>query len=600
MSTHPDYASFEPNAREELLSQIGSFSPLERTLFQRLCESWEPIIDRDRFISRVGGSEQEVSALDRLMSKLRGAQLGLVTTTVVDEKRVPAGIVLTNKGDLSFYMNLLEEETNKLLGGGYRVLPSISWLEQQKAVPPDYHITDADSIALANAYLAESPEEGILRVRLLGEFRILTSSRFVRTFIEAAVGWLRTNLDERGFLEEIARLKDTSIMELKQRLPDSTPDLWLDLTRSIVQERSTIAFRKNIQENDELFQTAFLIMNFTDAQMGAERARKEDDARVDEELTVLAEAVEKVPSGQMAPEDFSLLVDQAEDRLKRASTEFTRRMTNETMTPRPRRKLPTIVNLAGMYIHRNRVRGVFETARSLAAERLRDEYIDILEAFLRGRTPEVGQIFVSRGDLDQDVQSRATRLDPVLGELLVRPQLLAEAVIRDARLRRDDITTDELKEILAVYFNIASSELLPATEIFRLDLVAMLDTAFGRINVFRQLILRLSGRHDSLRRNYLRRFGTRGGRFSYANDGGPVAPGGGRTRAESQETPGLRTRGTGPRGHEPETVTPQRRSSVPKPPPKPKIKSPHELDKAWQDFDEALRIKPESPEDEFS
>jgi len=295
------------------------------------------------------------------MSKLRGAQLGLVTTSVVDDKRVPAGIVLTNKGDLSFHMNLLEEQTNKLLDDGYRVLPSISWLEQQKAVPPDYHVTDADSIALADAYLAESPEEAILRVRLLGEYRILTSSRFVRALIEAAVHWLRTNLDERGFLEEIARLKDTSIIELKQRLPDSTPDLWLDLTRSIVQERSTIAFRKNIQENDEFFQTAFLVMNFTDAQMGAEKARKESDTRVDEELTILADAVENAPGGRMAPEDFSLLVEQAEERLKRASTEFTRRMTNDTMTPRPRRKLPTIVNLAGVYIHRNRVRAVYRT-----------------------------------------------------------------------------------------------------------------------------------------------------------------------------------------------------------------------------------------------
>jgi len=207
---------------------------------------------------------------------------------------------------------------------------------------------------------------------------------------------------------------------------------------------------------------------------------------------------------------------------------------------------------------------------------------------------------VSRGDFDQDIHHRAERQDPVLGELLVRPQLLAEAVIRDARLRRDDITTDELKEILAVYFDIASSELLPAIELFDLDLVAMFDTAFGRINVFRQLILRLSGRHDSLRRNYLRRFGTRSTRLSYADDGEPVAPGGGRTRTESQDAPGLRTRGTGPRGHEPDTVTPQRRPSTPKSPPKPKIKSPRELDRAWQDFDEALRIKPESPEDEFS
>ncbi|MCK4514986.1 MAG: hypothetical protein KAU31_06990, partial [Spirochaetaceae bacterium] len=366
MSTQPDYVSFEPNAREELLSQIGAFSPLERTLFHRLCESWAPVIDRNRFISRVGGAEQEISALDRLMSKLKGAQLGLATTTVVDENRVPIGIVLTGKGDLSFHMNLLEEETNKLLDSGYRVLPSVPRLEQRKAVPPDYHVTDADSIALAEAYVAESPEEVILRIRLLGEYRILLSSRSVRTFIAAVIAWLRTNLEERGFLEEIARVKDTSIMELKQRLSEKSPDFWLDLTRSVVQERSTIAFRKNIQQNDEFFQAAFLIMNFTDAQMGAAKARKENDTQVEKELSVLVDAVEKVPGGRMAPDDFSLLVEQGEERLKSAADDFKRRMTNETMTPRPRRRLPIVVNLPSAYIHRNRVRGVFETARSLA------------------------------------------------------------------------------------------------------------------------------------------------------------------------------------------------------------------------------------------
>ena len=598
MSNQPDYVSFEPNAREELLSQIGSFSPLERTLFQRLCESWAPVIDRSRFLSRVGGSDQEVGALDRLMSKLRSAELGLVTTDLVNEKRVPLGIVLTGKGDLAFHLNLLEEETRKLLDTGYRVLPSVSRLEQRKAVPPDYHVTDADSVALADAYLAESPEDAILRVRLLGEYRILTTSKTVRSLIADATRWLRSNLEERGFLEEVARIKNTGIMELKQRLGKNNPEFWLDLTRNMVQERSAIAFRNNLQENDELFQTAFLIMNFTEAQMGAAKARIENDTRVDEELTTLADAVEKVPGGRMGTEDFSLLVEQAQARLPTGAAEFSRRIASQTMTPRPRRKLPVVVNLAGVYVHRNRVRGVFESARSLAAERLREEYTDILEAFLRGRAPESGAVFGSRIDLDHDIQSRAGRQDPVLGELLVRPQLLAEAVIRDAKLRREGITTDELKDILAIYFNVTSSELLPASELFDLDLVGVFDAAFGRVNVFRQLILRLSGRHDSLRRNYVRRFGNRGRRLSYADAGDAGAPAGGRTRTEPQDTPGVRTKGTGPRTHDPKTTRTQRGPSVPMPPPKPKIKSPRELDRAWTDFNQALHTKPAPADDE--
>jgi hypothetical protein len=598
MSNQPDYVSFEPNAREELLSQIGNFSPLERTLFQRLCESWAPVIDRNRFLSRVGGTDQEVAALDRLMIKLRGAQLGLVTTRLEGDKRVPVGIVLTGNGDLAFHLNLLEEETQKLLESGYRILPSLSRLEQRKAIPPEYHITDVDSVALANTYLEETPEDAILRVRLLGEYRILTTANSVRALITDATRWMQTNLEERGFIDEVARIRNSGIMELKQRLSDKNPEFWLDLTRSIVQERSTIAFRKNLQEDDELFQTAFLIMNFTEAQMGVAKARKENDTRVDEELATLVDAVESTPGAQMKAEDFSLLVEQAQTRLTSGAEEFSRRIATETMTPRPRRKLPTVANLGGVYVHRNRVRGVFESARSQVAERLREEYTEILEAFLRGRAPDSGAVFLSRGDLDNDIHTRAKRQNSVLGDLLVRPQLLAEAVIRDAKLRREGITTDELKDILAVYFNVTNSQLLPASELFDLDLVAMFDAAFSRVNVFRQLILRLSGRHDSLRRNYVRRFGSSTKRLSFADDGDAGAPGGGRTRTEKTNAPGVRTTGTGPRDHEPETIRSQRLSSVPKLPPKPKTKSLREVDKAWTDFNEALHTKPALPDEE--
>jgi len=596
MARQPDYVSFEPKAREELLSQIGTFTPLERTLFQRLCEAWAPKIDRNRFLARVGGSEQEVATIDKLLAKLRGAQLAVVTTTVIDGKRVPESIVLTNKGDLTFFMTLLEEETAKLSESGYRVLPSLERMEERKALPHDYHVTDGDSADLAKAWLGEAPEDAILRIRLLGEYRILTTTRTVRRLMENAVQWLRTTLDERSFLEEVARVKNTGIMELKQRLSEKTPDFWLEITRSILQERQTIAFRKNITESDEFFQTAFLIMNFTEAQITAAKARKEGNAQVDEELSGLASAVENVPGGRMPEATFTGLVEQADAQLGPSAAVLGARMTTDLLTPRPRRKLPVIVFLAGVYIHRNRVRSIFSNARIQVAERLREEYTDILESFLRGRSPDAGEIFSSKADLDHDIVNRAERQDPLLGELLARPQLLAEAVIRDEKLRRDAITTDELKETLKAYFNVSTSELLPPNELFDIDVVAIYDAAFGRLNVFRQLILRISGRYDSLKRHYARRFGEKR-RLSYADDGDAGTPGGGRTRTERQDVPGVRTQGTGPRDHRPDTARQQRSRPAPRPA-RPKVKSPREVDKAWQEFNQALHTKPPR-DDEF-
>lgn len=591
----PDYVGFEPAAREELLSQIGSLSPLERSLFHKLCESWSPVIDRNRFIARAGSSEQDITALDRLMKQLRAAELGIVTSSVIDRKRVPTGIVLTSKGDLRFYMHLVEEETSRLNESGYRVLPSVARLVQRNVTIPDYHITDVGSATLVEAFTANEHEDAIFRVRLLGEFEIVATGRSVKQLIGAVVGWLRANLEERGLLEEIARVKTTTIMDIKQRIADSAPKTWLDITRTIVDNRSEIAYRKGLDESDEIFQAAFLIMNFTEARLGAARARKEDEEKVEQELSVLAATVSEVVI--MDSDEFNRLAAEAEGRLENAAGLFRGRIASVLMTPRPRRKLPIVSNLANRYVHRNNLRTVFENARIRVSRQLRDEYGDLMEAFLRGRMPEVGEIFSSRADLDDDVRGRVERLDALLADLISRPQLLAEAVIRHAKQNKEGITTDELKIKLSPYFNVRDSELLPPSVLLDVDLLACYDQAFARLSVIRQLILRISGRHESLRKSYLRRFGAGSTRISYADDGDAGAPRGGRTRTERADAPGTRYRGTGNRDYSPDTTSPdQRRRRVPIPP-QPRIKTPGEVERAWKDFGEALHAKGVSDED---
>jgi hypothetical protein len=591
MSSQPDYVSFEPKAREELLSRVGSFTPVERKLFHRLCESWAPVIDRNRFLSGSGGTEQERTALDRLMTKLRNAELGVVTTEIVGGKTAPTGLVLTSKGDLEFYIRLLDEEARRLRTSGFHILPSEEVLTSRRAVPPPHHITDADPIMLADTYLANEPEDGILRIRLLGEYRILTTTRAVRDLMNSSITWLRANLDERGLIDEVARIKNTGIMELKQRLTERSPEFWLDLCRSIVDERKTIAYRKNLRESDEFFQTAFLVMTFNDARIGAARARKERDNRVDEELEHLMESVEQTPGGRMSAEVFSLHIHEAEGRLRAAAGTFSKRVQLEVLTPKARRKLPVVAAVANTYVHRNRVCAVFEHTRVLVAERLHELYIDLLEAFLRGRSPEMAEIFASRADLDQHVRTQVERMDDLLAELLNRPQMLAEAVIRDAKLKNEDVTPIQIRSLLGRYFNVTDSALRPASELFDLDIVGVYDAAYGRLNVFRQLMLRISGRHESLRRSYVRRFGPARSRVSYADDGDAGPPQGGRTRTERGDAPGIRVRGAGSRAgrHGAAARTGGR-------PPKPKPRSAQEVDRAWKDFDQAIHTARQVPD----
>lgn len=595
MSRQPDYVSFDSRGRDELLSQIGSFSPAERELFQRLCDNWSPRIDAKRFITASEGSpEQEQTALERLMGKLRSAEIGYLTLTEGEDGPEPDQIILTSAGSLDFWAARMDEVVGRILAADFRILPSQERVRERGALPPDYHVVEADSSQLAAAYAGATEPGTIYRLRLMDEFRVFFTSATAKPLVLRTLHVLKRDLGERGVLEEVARIKDTSITEIRERLESKAPDVWHDLSETIVRERGTIAFRKNFEEDDELFQLAYLVMMFVDAQIGQARRQKESDELIAEEIEALATAVRDASSSVMAQDEFSGLVDEAQARLGPAAARFSSRLNDELLTPRPRRRLPTVLYIHGLYVHADRVRGVFEQARGEMGRRLTSEYAELMEAFLRGRSPEIGEVFGSRDLFNEDIARRVERQHPLLGEFLARPQLLAESIIHDAKQKREGVSTEELKGVLTAYFDVDSSQLKTLNELFGLNIVAIFDDAFARTSVFRQILLRLSGRHESLRATYTRRFGPRGKpRASYADAGPAASPAseGGRDDSAPPDDAGMRIRGTGNRSHKPDTISERRRRPPPKPA-KPKPKSREQIDKIWSEFDKALHTKP--------
>ena len=589
MSTAPDYVGFESRGRDELLSQIGGFSPGERELFQRLCDSWAPEIEAQRIIKAGEASpEQETAALERLMSKLRTAQIGFLTHS---EGATPETVVLTSPGSLVFWTHIVGEAIGRLVAKGFQILPSEERLKKAKALPPDYHIFDADSSILVEAHKGSIAEPTIYRFRLLNEYRILFTNSTARPLVNRAIGVLRRDIIERGIVDELARVLDVSIGEVTKSLDSKAPDVWLRLSRTLVQERATIAWRKSFEETDELFQLGYFVMTYVDAKMGAAVAQKENEAVVDEELEVLAQAVLESSGGIMSDQQFSSLVDDSQGRLKEHAVLLSNKIASDLLTAPPRKTLPRIVYLAQQYIHSARVRSVFEGLRRETGRRLSNEYTDIMEAYLRGRTAEIGEVFSSQNLLNEDIASRIKRGDALLSSLLHHPQLLAEATVLDARTKRETITREEIKGVLATYFDVESSQLLPLATLLGIDVVAIFDEAYANTSVFRQIFLRISGRHESLRGNYVRRFGPRrDARLRYDGESSP--PRGGRSRTGGRdEQAGTRTRGTGNRGHSAETVK-REQNRRPPAPPKPRVKSPQEIDKSWDEFSDALNARP--------
>lgn len=586
MGARPEYTGFDDYARDEFLSHISTFSPVERDIFARLCDAWAPTIPYHQFLASIKDVESAENALGHLMGKLKSARIGLITTAVVNDSRAPSGIVLTAKGSLEFWIHYLEEINATLQAGDFWVFPTTATLAEHGFRPPDYHLTDTDSTQLNEIYQRKDHEPAILQMRLLEGCRVVFTAANTRNFIDQAVAWFRKDLNERGFLAEMARIKDTSLSELQKRLASGEREATLDITRTMLSERTSLAYRRNTDESDQVFQIAFLLLNFVEAQLGAVTERKEQEASLEREIEVIEASVNGADGLFMTQDRFAEIVDAAQGRLGDAGIRFPERLTARLLTPKPRRRLSIILYINGVYIHRDRIREFFDLRHAPLSLKLVDEYIDLMEGFLRGRTTLAGEILGSRDRLEEDIQSRVERHDPLLGEFLAHPQLLAEALVHDARRRNEKARPDEIKAAIGKYIDITESKLQPLSELFGISAVRILDTAFSRVNVFRQLILRFSGRYESIRQTYLRRFPPPAARSRSGEDLARNAAERRRAadRALARDTATPSRGGAAPRRSE----STRRAAS----PPKPRAKSPQELDAAWKEFDKALRSRP--------
>jgi len=586
MSAQPAYVSFDAKEREQLLSQIGDVSQPERQLFDRLCRMWEPRIPVAKLTAEADSPEKLRGTLHKLVSRLRSQQLGLLRTETTPRGKEPTHVVLTNAGDLDFWRELLDEES---IGSSLEArleLPTEERLEQWGLLPPQTHIQDADSGKLARAYAQPSAVKLIYRLKLLDDCAIVFSTDAAKRLVSQAFATLRKEIEERGVTEELARLNNATITETKQQLQSKAPDVWLKLTKLLVKERPTVTYRKNLGPEAEIFQLAYLVMSFVEARIGLAQRSKDQRFKLDEQVQEIAKFVQAAPNGILQREQFERLIEEKRLEAGESAEELMTALQRRIFTPKVRRTLPQVIYMHGSYIHQDELKRVFEFSISQVRERVRNEYADLLEAFLRGRDSDIGEVLGSGERLNEDLVARIERLHPLLGEIIARPKVLAEAIVRDAKAHHGVKKPDQLRRFLTRYFNVETSQLLPLAEILSLDVVAALEAAYGKLNVFRQFVLRITGRYESIRGRYMKRFistrKTRSEREQVHREAEAArAP-----RKASELVDTTEARGQGP---QPVSVSRHRRQAQA---PKPRRRSRRQIESSWQQFDDAVRTKP--------
>lgn len=585
MVQRPDYVSLEPKSREELLSQLGSFTPTERALFHKLCDAWEPKIDVKRFRSANGlDLDRNVADLDRLVAKLKRVHLGLYVTRVEGNRRVPSHIVMTAPGDLSFYATQLEEACDSLARGTGSGLPGVERLQSRGIVVPEQHLTTADSTMLASAAGSEEPQMAILRMKLLDDYTVIIPTTRVRQIVSHTLRWIRHAVDDPAFLDEIGRLTGQNTTELRRSLGDKSMAFWHSMCKTIAKQRKALAYRRDVRGDDEVFQAAFLVMSYIDAQSGAAKTREEQLTKVVEALESVESAVREADGGIMDGRRFGEIVAEYERELGSLSGEFHSRLETLLLKPASRRALPVVQYLLGDYMHRDHAYLVFKRLRATVTERLKAEYPEVMEELLRGHRPENAQFFESREAFEADIRRRAEVHEPLVVEFLERPQMLAEAVIHHKKFRQKNLTPQDLRAALSELFDVESSQLVELPILFGLSLIEIFNAAFSRLSVLRQLWLRLNGRYESLHESYSKRTAVPKKRTEHPPQGSRSEDPGATGNPQDASATAERSEGGSVSGA-------RRRGKAHTTPAKPRRKSRAQVDKAWNEFGQAIRKK---------
>lgn len=500
----PEFVTYDTKQREELLSQTGNFSPGERDAFHKLCQSWQERIPYNRFVAVLDrGDGATASDVNSLMTKLRTDGYGLIRTRVHEGQRTRDAIILTDRFSRRFVSELLDEYFNDLYESVANSLPLYSVITDAFENFPTKELIYIPSDKLAKEYTNPDNPETPLAIESIDNDRLLITRGNLRPCITVSMLKLRYYLTSTTLLELLARYLDTSLIALKKQVNDKDPQVWLAVTRKIVEKRKEIKAIRDVRVDENFFHAAWLLKRLLESQLAeAEQKKREaENRRVDMEAIVMA--VKEAPEGWMIQEQLTHTIDGLTEKYGSEIDSFREEFYEKNVHARVKNSLPKIVNLDGTYIHRDRIFTVFLAHFRQAETDLKPYFISQMESQLRSGISSGDTTFVDLDSFDHAILEYIRKQTPLLATMIEKPGVLAEGTILHVKQNKLVKDVVELKQRLAVYFDPETLKPLPLHEWFNLRLLELFETAFERLPIWRRIWIRITGRYESFRGRYI-------------------------------------------------------------------------------------------------
>ncbi|MFP4210291.1 MAG: hypothetical protein ACLFR8_03540 [Alkalispirochaeta sp.] len=500
----PHFVAFDTKQREELLSQTGNFSPGERDGFHKLCQNWQSRIPYNRFAGLLNrGDGATTSDLHSLMTKLRKAGYGLIRTNVQEGQRQREAIILTDPFSREFVSELLDEYFNDLLESIVNPMPLLSMINEEFSGFPTREFTQVSSDELAKEYATEEHPETPLAIQTLDNDRLLVTRGKLRPFITVAMHKLRYYLSNTTILELAAKLLDTSLIALKQKIAGKEPALWLSVTKVIVDKRRDFDALRTASIDANFYHAAWLLRRLLESQITEAEQKKKEAENRQLDLEAIAMAVKEAPEGWMEQEQLTRTLESVREKYENSFDSFTDEFYEKYVHARGKNSLPKVVQLGTRYLHRDRVFPLFLGHFRTTEDDLKLIFITRMEQLLRSGNSGGDTTFVDLDSFDAAILEIIRQRDPFLADLIEKPAILAEGMILHAKQNKlvNDVT--ELKQRLAIYFDPETMKPLPLHEWFNLRLLEIFETAFEKLPILKRIWIRLTGKYESFRNRYV-------------------------------------------------------------------------------------------------
>ena len=577
--TPPPYVEFEAKEREQFLSELGNFSPPQRELFHTLCKTWQPEIPYNRLLTQVAGSTKNVAfEIDRLMERLSEKRCGLLVLRYDEKETVKDKIILTAQGDSRYFYFRLRNELGSFFANPQEPLPLESGLSAKGLrIPPECmrNVSDDD---FSRIFSDQTGEDFLLyRVPLAeGEALFIPTGEGVR-FINACLARLREYFSNTNLLAEMARIKETSLADMKRRVDSKDPIFWLDLGKSILTLKNDPLFQKKVQTDANMFRFADVLSRFIEKHLSELQKRKIENEERERDLEALNLQIEKEKGGLVTQERFTELFGTIKEKYGTESDAVRKEFFEKYLEVKEKTRIPVIVQIAKQYIHRNNFYDYFIGSLFACREILYEQYFKEMEYLIKTNNRDKKTVFFSRENFETDIIDRLKEDDPFLSEVIQKPRLLAEIVIHTLKEKRRVKNMNDIKEELEKYFKPDSMEYKSLPLIFGLSVLDIFQRAFSHLPFWRQIWLKITGKYKSYQNQY---FGLGGRPASMSGKGANRSgkQGAGESQGPAAQQDSRSQDGTQPRRRRPIEI-------------KKKAYTKKQQESAWQEFSKTLKPK---------